>query len=324
MSGRKLLYLSQSDVERVNLPMTEIIAALESMFAEKGEGRVEMPPKPGIHTRENAFIHAMPAYIPALESAGIKWVSGYPDNRRRGLPYITGLIVLNDPETGMPLCVMDCVWVTAKRTGAAGAVAAKHLARGNSEVLGILGCGVQGFSHAEAMSCVLPIKKILAYDVLPEAAAAYREKVEAAFGIEVEVVSGPEDAVRGSDVVVTAGPILKDPDPVIEDDWFQPGSFAAPVDFDSYWKPRAFKRADLFYTDDVKQLLYYREVGYFKGIPRRVHDLGDLVAGKSIGRESDKQRIISVNLGLALDDMATAPLIYRRARQMSIGLELDL
>jgi ornithine cyclodeaminase/alanine dehydrogenase-like protein (mu-crystallin family) len=124
MSESKLLYLSQADVDAVGLTMREIIDALEVAFKEKGEGKVEMPPKPGIHPQPDAFIHAMPAYIPALKSAGLKWVSGFPENLDRGLPYITGLLVLNDPETGLPLSVMDCVWITAMRTGAATALAA--------------------------------------------------------------------------------------------------------------------------------------------------------------------------------------------------------
>jgi len=206
MSEAKVLYLSRKDVESVNIQMAEIITVLESMFAEKGAGRVEMPPKPGIHTRPDAFIHAMPAYIPALDSAGMKWVAGYPENHKRGLPYISGLIVLNDPDTGLPLCIMDCTWVTAK-----------YLARADSETLAILGCGVQGFSNAEALQCVLPLRKIKAYDVADEAAVRYREKVEKVLGLEVEIVSSPEAAVRGSDVVVTAGPLLKNPDPVIEE-----------------------------------------------------------------------------------------------------------
>ena len=94
---------SRKDVEAVDVSMREIIDALEHMFIEKAEGRVEMPPKPGIHTTPDAFIHAMPAYIPALNSAGIKWVSGYPENWKRGLPYIMGLLILNDPDTGMPI-----------------------------------------------------------------------------------------------------------------------------------------------------------------------------------------------------------------------------
>ncbi len=119
-----LLYLSRADVEAVALDMPAIIGLLETAFREKGAGRVEMPPKPGIHPRPDAFIHAMPAYIPALEAAGIKWVSGFPENVARGLPYISGLIVLNDAETGLPYCVMDCTWITAYRTGAASALSA--------------------------------------------------------------------------------------------------------------------------------------------------------------------------------------------------------
>jgi ornithine cyclodeaminase/alanine dehydrogenase len=102
-----------------------------------------MPPKPGIHTQPDAFIHAMPAYIPALHSAGMKWVSGYPGNQQRGLPYISGLLILNEVETGLPYAVMDCTWITAYRTGAASALSAKYLARSDSQVAGILACGVQ-------------------------------------------------------------------------------------------------------------------------------------------------------------------------------------
>ena len=105
--GREFLYLSQADVRELQLPMAEIVAALERMFHEKGEGRVEMPPKPGVHTKPDSFLHAMPAYIPAQNAVGMKWVGGYPENYRHKLPYITGLLILNDPETGVPLSVLN-------------------------------------------------------------------------------------------------------------------------------------------------------------------------------------------------------------------------
>src|SRR3989339_2192244 len=92
--GKNTLYLSRKDVENANVPMAHIVDALLAMFKEKGEGKVEMPPKPGSHTRPDAFIHAMPAYIPSLHSAGMKWVGGYPQNQSKGLPYITGLLIL--------------------------------------------------------------------------------------------------------------------------------------------------------------------------------------------------------------------------------------
>src|SRR5512142_466010 len=144
MSDQKILYLSQAQVASLGVTMREIVDALEIAFREHGNGRAEMPPKPGVHTQPDAFIHAMPAFIPALHSVGVKWVSGYPENFKRGLPYITGLLILNDDETGLPLAVMDCTWITAYRTGAASALAAQYLARPQSEVAGILACGVQG------------------------------------------------------------------------------------------------------------------------------------------------------------------------------------
>lgn len=320
----KMLYLSHADVEQVAVPMPDIIQSLELMFLEKGMGRTEMPPKPGIHPQTDAFIHAMPAYIPSMAVAGIKWVSGFPSNPDKGLPYISGLIVLNDVETGIPICVMDATWITAQRTGAATAVAAKYLARPDAGIMGILGCGVQGYSNLEALYCQFTITRVQAYDLDPEKSQAYKERVEASLWIPVEIVTSPEQAVRGADLVVTAGPILKHPTPVIEDDWFAPGAFASPVDYDSYWKPEVFARADKVFTDDIAQLEYNRAVGYFQHFPTKLFDLGDLVAGKVPGRETAAERIFAVNLGLALDDMATAPLVYRRALELGVGIELDL
>src|SRR5512139_4092677 len=167
MSTYPLLYLSRADVEHVNLDMSTIIELLEVAFREKGAGKVEMPPKPGIHTMPDAFIHAMPAWIPSLHSAGIKWVSGYPENFKRGLPYISGLLVLNDVETGIPYAVMDCSWITAMRTGAASALSAKYLARPESKTAGILACGVQGHTNLEALACLFPVRRAYAYDILP-------------------------------------------------------------------------------------------------------------------------------------------------------------
>jgi ornithine cyclodeaminase/alanine dehydrogenase len=320
----RLLYLSRADVEASGPEMPEIIAALETMFLEKAAGRFEMPPKPGIHPAKDAFIHAMPAFIPAMASAGLKWVSGFPGNQERGLPYISGLIILNDAGTGLPKAVMDCTWITAKRTGAATAVAAKRLARPRSETAGILGCGVQGRSNLEALMAVLPIRKVKAFDLNAASAEAFRAETERKFGMEVRVVASPEAAVRGSDVVVTAGPILKTPHASIRAGWLGPGAFASLVDYDSYWSREALAEADKFTTDDRAQLEYVKTLGYFKDIPAVHADLAELVAGKKPGRQTDGERTIACNLGLALEDMATAPLVYERAAARGAGTWLEL
>ncbi len=324
MNTDTILYLSRKDVETVDLSMSEIIDALEGMFKEKGEGRIEMPPKPGIHTRKDAFIHAMPAYIPNIQSAGMKWVSGYPDNQKKKLPYISGLLILNDPDNGIPIAVMDATWITAQRTGAATAVAAKYLARKDSSSVGILACGVQGRSNLQALSCIFEIEKVKAFDIHPEVVEKFAREMTKVVPVEIEIADNPKNAVAGLDLVVTSGPILKNPDPVIEAGWLAEGSFAGPVDFDSYWMGDALRQADKLATDDISQMEFYRESGYFKDVPQPYADLGEIVAGKKPGRENANERTICINLGLALDDMATAILIYKKAIENGIGTQLPL
>ena len=324
MNTDTVLYLSRKDVASVGLSMADIIDALDSMFKEKGEGRVEMPPKPGIHTRQDAFIHAMPAYIPSLQSAGMKWISGYPDNQKKGLPYITGLLILNDPDNGIPIAVMDATWITAKRTGAATAVAAKYLARKDSSSVGILACGAQGRSNLEALSCAFGIEKVKAFDIFPEVAERFAREMAEVVQMEIEIVTDPKDAVVGLDLVVTSGPILKKPNPVIEAGWLAEGSFASPVDFDSYWQGDALSQVDKLATDDIGQMAYYRTAGYFKDTPQPYADLGEIVAGKQPGREHASERTVCINLGLALEDMATAILIYKKAQEQKVGIQLPL
>jgi len=325
MTENQLLYLSQADVVSVGLGMAEIIELLEQAFQEKGAGQVEMPPKPGIHPGGgDNFIHAMPAYIPGMKSAGIKWVGGFPENNQRGLPYITGLLILNDPETGLPLSVMDCSWITGMRTAAATAVAARRLARPDSSVLGILGCGVQGRTNTEALNVLFPLEKVMAYDVTFESADAFARDINSKLGLEVEVVDQPRKAVSGCDLIVTAGPILRQPHRTIRAGWWDEGAFASLVDFDSYWHPEAMKEASKFYTDDLAQLDHYKEVGYFQDIPLVTGDLGQLVTGRKPGRESAEERIIACNLGLAMDDMAVAPGLYQKAVESGLGTWLPL
>ena len=325
MHMNSLLYLSYENVASVGLSMSEIIYTVEDAFHQKGLGKVEVPPKPGIHTQPDAFIHAMPAYVPKLRAAGMKWVSGYPENYQRGLPYISGLLIMNDTKTGLPLCVMDCTWITAKRTGAATAVAAKYLARKDSKSLGILGCGVQGRSNLEALKIVFPaISLVKAYDISPENLSCYIDEMQAQFDIKVIGVDSPKEAVVDSDIIVTAGPILKNPNPAIEAEWLKPGSFACPIDFDSYFKPEAFLVADKLYTDDLAQQHYYKQVGYFQKTPEVDSDLGEIVAGQKPARQDDSERIISINLGLALEDIAVGVKIYQEALERGIGQKLPL
>lgn len=212
--------------------MAQIIDLVTVGFREHGLGRVEMPPKIGVHPGAgDNFIHAMPAFIPSLGSVGLKWVNGCPGNVSSGLPYISGLLILNDVETGVPQAVMDATWLTAMRTAAASAVSARHLARRESRVLGILGCGVQGRTHVTALRLALPdLDRVLAYDTEAAMAARFAEEVSEREGIEVVPVASPRAVLTDADVVVTAGPILKEPHATIVAGWLPPGGFASAVD----------------------------------------------------------------------------------------------
>jgi ornithine cyclodeaminase/alanine dehydrogenase len=232
--------------------------------------------------------------------------------------------VLNDDETGLPYAVMDCTWITAYRTGAATALAARYLARPDSRSAGILASGVQGRTNLEALAALFPLERVYAYDIVPEVQARYVDEMSARLGLEVTGVQAPREAVEPSDLVVTAGPILNHPRPTIERDWLQPGAFASAVDFDSYWTPAALAQLDKLSTDDHAQFQYYRTLGYFQATPDPYADLGEIAAGKKPGRQGVAERTLAMNLGLALDDMAVAPEIYRRAVANGIGIWLDL
>ena len=219
---------------------------------------------------------------------------------------------------------MDCTWITAKRTGAATALTAKYLARPESATVGIVACGVQGRSNLEALACLFKIKNVKAFDIKPEVAKHYAEEMQAQLGLDVEPVQNLPDAVKGMDIVVTSGPILKNPTPSIPAGWLPAGSFASLVDFDSFWQGAALKEMDKITTDDLSQMNYYRHESYFKETPEAYADLGEIVAGNKPGRQNAQERIAAINLGLALDDMATAIRIYQRAKEMGIGAELPL
>jgi ornithine cyclodeaminase/alanine dehydrogenase len=219
---------------------------------------------------------------------------------------------------------MDCTWITAMRTGAATAVAARYLARPESAVVGVLGCGVQGRANVEALNVLFPLRRVMAYDMVPDAAWRYAEEVSARFDLEVVVAGAPRQAVTGCDLVVTAGPILKVPHATIQAGWLDEGVFASLVDYDSYWHRDALNEVDIFCTDDLPQLCYYQQAGYFQGIPPVYAEVGELVAGRKPGRASPTQRTMTANLGIAMDDMAVAPLVYRRAVDKGVGTWLEL
>ena len=146
-----LLYLSAADVASAAPPPAEIINLVALALTDKANDRVHMPPKPTIHPYPGTLLQAMPAWVEAAHAGGVKWVYAFPENKTRGLPSVSGLIILNDPETGLPEAILDAAWITAARTGAVTAVAARALARPDSRTAGVLGAGVQARANMAAL-----------------------------------------------------------------------------------------------------------------------------------------------------------------------------
>ena len=308
-----LIYLSQEEILDLNIPMSKVIELVEKGLYEHGHKRVENPPKPGIHSKSDAFIHAMPAYYRELGIGGLKWVSGYPSNRNLGLPQIAGLMIINDMETGMPLAVMDCRWITAVRTAAVSAITAKYCAKKGTSSLGVVGCGVQGRMNLVALKEVITsLTHVDIFDINKNAMHRYKEDFES-LGVTITSKDSVKEAVNGKDMILTATQRL--PEPLIKNEWFKPGCLGFGLEASRAWYGDAILTSDKFITDSWDQTVYFYEHGAFPdGLPTLYAELGEVVAGVKPGRETDSERILAINIGLALEDVIVADYIYKVAK----------
>ena len=195
--SNKVLWLSQAEVESLDIPMEEIIAAVEEGWRLKGEGKVEMPAKIGIHPRKDCYIHAMPCWIGGdIDTCGEKWVSGFPMNHSKGMPYNIGLFILTDSDDGHMKAVMDATWITTWRTGAASAVIAKYLAAPTIGKLAIIGCGTQGRINLHAIKTQFPELKTVGvyFQGYPTEKEIYAEMSEIIVGKKPVVREGRRTA----------------------------------------------------------------------------------------------------------------------------------
>jgi ornithine cyclodeaminase/alanine dehydrogenase-like protein (mu-crystallin family) len=311
----EITFLSERDITDMNIKMSTIIDLVERGLSEHGRGQVENPPKPGIHGTPNSFIHALPAYLKDMGIGGMKWVSGYPDNRTRGLPQIIGVLILNDMVTGAPVCIMGGTWITAVRTAAVSAITAKYCVRRDAKVLGVVGAGVQGRYNLLAIKEVIPgLAKVKVTDINREAAERYRSELSRKTGVEVIICDDIESVAKGSDIIITATQRLAAP--LIKDEWFERGCLGIGLEASRAWYGDAILNADKFVTDDWAQTKSYQAQGAFPdGLPEDYIELGSVVAGRKKGRTHDDERIIAINIGLGLEDIIVADHIYGLARQ---------
>ena len=322
------LLLTRRDVTEL-LSLDDCIAAVESALHLHAEGRTLRPGILGVPSIGGGF---------HLKAAGLKlkriWFAVkcngnfFNNASRYGLPNIQGLILLCDGETGFPLAVMDSIEVTILRTGAATAVAAKHLARDDARIVAIIGCGNQGRVQLRALSRVRSLKRALAFDIEPARAERFADEMRGELGIAVEAVPEPSAAARRSDICITCTPsrryLLRLSD-------VRPGAFVAGVGADNEEKqeldPELFRGAKVV-VDSLEQCATIGDLHHalVAGTITRgaVHgDLADLVAGRKPGRTSPDEVTLFDSTGLALEDAGAAVKLYERALSRGAGIRLE-
>jgi ornithine cyclodeaminase/alanine dehydrogenase-like protein (mu-crystallin family) len=319
---RSAIYLSRADIEALNIPMRRIIDVVEDALIEKAHGRVQMPSKHWLQRDSSRWFGGMSSLVPKIGYAAMKWQSGATENAVRGLPYITGMLFLNNVEDGLIAAIMDSTWITQQRTAASSAIAVKYLGNTTAKSYAMLGTGVQGRSHFEAFQHVLPeLEEVVIYDINPKTASMFADVVEKA-GYRAIVVNSARAAVEASNIVVTSGPIEPNANRMIDADWLHAGLTSVTIDYDCYWKRDALHAADRILTDDKGQIRDAREHGYFIGSPEPEAEIGEVAAGLKLARLNDQQKIVVLNMGVAVEDVATAKEIYELAKESNIGMEL--
>ena len=324
--GKEFLYLSRGQIEAMGYTEADIKALVRRALTEHGNKMFEMPAKIGIHPIDDTFHHAMPAFVPATRASGIKWAACFPGNHKYGLDQTSGLIIMNDVQTGWPVAVMDASWITAKRTAAVSAIAVELLARPNSSELGILGCGVQGQEHLLSIATVMhDLKVVKIMDVRPGIARQVIQKFQGDFPFEILEAGSAQALVEGSDVVVSATAILKTPRPQIRDEWIKTGALLLPVDFDSVFEWKTMKRADKFLVDSLDEMNYFMSIGYLAhGLPQLYAEIGEVVAGLKSGRQDDRETIFDMNIGMGVVDVVVAKNVLEKAIKGNMGTKLPL
>ena len=322
------LLLTRSDVARV-LVLPECIAAVEQGFRLEGERAIPPSAILGVHAPHGG-LHVKAGFL-GLERPCIvaKANANFPDNpRRHGLPTIQGVVLVVDGDRGYPLAIMDSIEITIQRTGAATAVAAKHLARHESRSAAIIGCGVQGRIQLLALREVLPLERIAVHDIDRDESTRFVDWARSTTGLDVRAASSASDAVRDADAVVTC---TSSTHAVLDDADIRPGMFVAAVGADHAHKweidPRLFARAKVV-VDNLEQCATIGDLHHAieHGIAARdtVHaDLGSVVAATRPGRERDDEITLFDSTGVAVQDAVTAVLVLQRATERGLGTRFD-
>jgi alanine dehydrogenase len=319
-----VLLLSRDDIVQTGLSMDEIIRIVGGVFRAHGEGTVIMPAKTVLpfEGERKGHLNAMPAYLQDLKVAGVKWTSGYPINRGKGIPTCFDILVLSDAETGAPFAILEGTWVTSMRTAAATAVGIEHLARRESKVVGMIGAGDVALPHVEAVKKILKFEEFKITDLRKEASEALARDAARQFGVHLRQVDNAREAASNSDVVITITRNFGDR--ILENDWIKKGALVAAIGGPNEVQPELAKSVKKIIVDNRQQCVARGNIGGLikAGVLRESDvyaEFGEVVTGAKKGRENDDERIIFAPMGMGTNDVAVGYRVYQLAKDKGLG-----
>jgi len=329
----KTLLLTEKDVKQL-LSMDEVMQVVESAFKAKGLGHAQMPAKIYLfYDKYEGDLRAMPSYLEELDVSAVKIVNSHPENPiKHGLPTVMATIILVNPKNGAPLAIMGGTWATDMRTGAAGGIAAKYLAKKNSKVVGLIGAGAQARTQLMSLlSFYKKLEEVRVWSRTEKTRDAYIAEMKPLYGSIAKIVpvKNAKDAVEGTDIVVTTTPSKE---PIVSNEWVEAGMHFNCIGADAPGKqeldPAILKRAKIF-VDDWEQASHSGEINVplARGIITHQNvlaEIGEVVAGLKPGRTSPDEITVFTSTGLAVQDAVTADLAYKKALAKGIGQSVEI
>ena len=313
------------------LPMPDLIAAMESALAKFSAREVLQPVRSVLTVGPTkAYFGLMPAYVPSPASLGAKLVTVFGENHKRQLPSHLATILLLDPETGALQAIMDGRYITEARTAAVSAVSTRFLAKADAATLAIIGSGVQARSHLEAYQLVRQLKQVRIWSPNLRSREQFVDDMSGRVPVPIVAAESAEDAVRGADLIVL---VTSSPTPVIEDAWVSNGAHVVCVGAcrptQQEMPPGLVARSRLFVDSKAAAIVESGDV--VMNIAAKLFDeshirgeIGELVLGRVEGRRSADEITVFKSLGMAVEDVVAADLVFRRASESGAGTELTL
>jgi 2,3-diaminopropionate biosynthesis protein SbnB len=337
MPKAEFIYLSQEDVVASGgLNMEKCMEAVEEALACHTRGDVVLPSKTVVRWGDpeteatKGRINAMPSFLGGkVNKVGIKWIGSSPLNpKTHNLPRASGILILNDPETKLPVAIMDSTIISAMRTGAAGGVGMKYLARKNSRIMGMIGAGVQARTQAMAAKIVFPnLEKILIADLLPERSKKWCQEMSKSLNTPCLPAQSAEEAVRESDFFVT---VTTAHAPIVKADWIKPGhTFIHMAGYED--EVAVVKKADKIVLDSWTEVhhrgLQTVYLAFEQGLITEEDlyaEIGEIILGKKKARENDQEFIYYNTVGMGIEDIAFGSYVFEEAKKKGIGVTLPL